>query len=1111
MLSIALLLSACPAPQSDTTPPIPAGVNAKSWRDAAKRVKGFRFDKKNLTIRLFANKDQVQDPAAICFDDQNRLYVAENHRLKRGGVDDNRQRQFWFLDDISCQTVEDRLAMYKKWESKYPASHYTKYSERIITLEDRDGDGMAEHRVVYADKFNDPLDGPAIGLIAKEGKVYLTCIPHVWVLEDTDSDGVADKRRSIQGGFGVRVSLSGHDMHGLAWGPDGRLYWSIGDRGYNFTTKEGRHFENPASGAVFRCNPDGSDVEIYHEGLRNPQELAFDQFGNLFTVDNNADLGDKARVVYILEGGTSGWHSGFQNLTTFRSASKILEQNNQVPWMVEKIWATQHKGRPAYALPPLPDFTINGKTKVSGPSGLVFHSTGAMGDALANAFYVCDFRGRASRSGIFTFKVENNGAGFKVTEHAEFLGGVATPDIDFSYGGKMYIADWFGGWTVNDQGNIYTVHNSKGLAKPYVNETKELFATGFHKQSTGKLTDLLAHVDMRVRIRAQYELAKRGDEGHKALLKTALAHEDVLARLHGIWGTGQLGRQDKKRLDGVVALLDDRHPEVRANTLRVLGEARYSEASEKMIALLEDENLRVRSLAAEALGKLGTKDALGPLLKMLVENDDKDCFLRHAGLHAIARIDSKEFVYNNLKHDSKAARLAMLLVLRRWKDPKISMLLDDRETFVAEEAARAIHDLCMVSSEANLAARLASLTDENTPLTHQRVINSNFRLGKKSHANRLLAYCQKPLGKHERGRVEAMHLLGVWDKPHKVDRVVGLIRAYPGTRDDITDVIHAELPKLLTTAKGTVAAKAIDLASKYKLKLDSDVLLGVILNPGLQTDFRVSSINNLLKNNPGLLLDNVGKLITDKQPAIRALALKATLLLKRKVGLGYLMEFLNSKNAPDRQAAYKNLGNVRSKEISDLLVTRLNALIAGSGVKESRLELVEACAQSKDPGVSTAYAGYVKGIGGDPLAPFKVALYGGDRAKGQELVKTHGIAQCIRCHRLDHRDSTGPGLRHIGKKDRAYLLRSLITPSSEITEGYGTVAIETKGGENLVGVLTKSDKKFVTLKMEKKTRRIKKADIVSQSKPISAMVPMGSILTKEEIRDIIEFLSTLTR
>jgi quinoprotein glucose dehydrogenase len=194
-----------------------------------------------------------------------------------------------------------------------------------------------------------------------------------------------------------------------------------------------------------------------------------------------------------------------------------------------------------------------------------------------------------------------------------------------------------------------------------------------------------------------------------------------------------------------------------------------------------------------------------------------------------------------------------------------------------------------------------------------------------------------------------------------------------------------------------------------------------------------------------------------------------------------------------------------------LLVTRLNALIAGSGVKESRLELVEACAQSKDPGVSTAYAGYVKGIGGDPLAGFKVALYGGDKAKGQELVKTHGIAQCIRCHRLDHRGSTGPGLRHIGKKDRAYLLRSLITPSSEITEGYGTVAIETKGGEDLVGVLTKSDKKTVTLKMEKKTRRIKKSDIVSQSKPISAMVPMGSILTKEEIRDIIEFLSTLTR
>ena len=347
MLPIALLLSACPSPQSDTSPPLPAGVNEKSWRAAAKRVDGFRFDKKNLTIRLFANTDQIQDPTAICFDDQNRLYVAESHRFRRGGVDDNRQRLFWFLDDISSQKVEDRLRMYKKWESKYPLSHYTKYSERIITLEDRNGDGMAEHRVVYADKFNDPLDGPAIGLIAKEGKVYLTCIPHVWILEDTDADGVSDKRRSIQDGFGVRVSLSGHDMHGLAWGPDGKLYWSIGDRGYNISPT----IKDPTSGAVFRCELDGSNLEVVATGFRNPQELAFDNFGNLFTGDNNSDSGDLARWTEVIQGGDTGWRMYYQY------------QEDRGPFNREKIWHPFNEDTPAYIIPPIQNFA-------DGPSGL---------------------------------------------------------------------------------------------------------------------------------------------------------------------------------------------------------------------------------------------------------------------------------------------------------------------------------------------------------------------------------------------------------------------------------------------------------------------------------------------------------------------------------------------------------------------------------------------------------------------------------------------------------------------------------------------------------------------------------------------------------------------
>jgi len=292
---LALVMAMCPfrAHAADLTP------SPKAVQTAEASMKAFKIPD-GYTIRLFAAEPLLGNPVSICLDENNRVFVAETYRFGTG-VGDNRGHGYWLLDDLAAQTVEDRAAYYKKWIAKgeKTSEWFTEKSEVIRLITDTNGDGKADKSSVFADGFNDPLDGLAAGLIARDGNVYLTCIPHLWLMRDDDGDGKADDRKSLHRGFGVRTALLGHDLHGLVWGPDGRLYFSVGDRGYNLHTPEGKHFVSPGSGAVFRCEPDGSSLEVVATGLRNPQELAFDRYGNLWTGDNNSDSGDAARLVRL--------------------------------------------------------------------------------------------------------------------------------------------------------------------------------------------------------------------------------------------------------------------------------------------------------------------------------------------------------------------------------------------------------------------------------------------------------------------------------------------------------------------------------------------------------------------------------------------------------------------------------------------------------------------------------------------------------------------------------------------------------------------------------------------------------------------------------------------
>ena len=670
----------------------------------------------------------IDDPVAFCIDEQGRFYFAESDRQERG-IEDNRSSSWWLLDDIASETVEDRLAMYRKWEAKREGgmAYYSKWSDRIAQLRDADGNGTFEHRSDFAGPFNEPLDGSGAGLLAFDGDIFYTNIPNLWRMRDADGDGVAEFTLKDSTGYGVRVALRGHDMHGLTIGYDGKVYWSIGDRGYHVKTPDGALLHDPRAGAVFRMNPDGSELELYYTGLRNPQELAFDAEGNLFTGDNNSDGGDKARIVYCMEGGETGWSMDYQTLEG---------ANQRGPWNQEGVWHLRpdlapHKVtaysplQPAWTLPPL-DHVSNG------PSGLVFYPGLGLSSRYDNHFFLCDFLGGDSYSQVLSFALEPVGAGFKVVDEHPFVENVLPTDVDFGYDGKMYITDWGGGWESGEKGELYAVWDATRVADPRVAQVTQLFAEGFAQRDSDELAALLAHADRRVRQRAQFALAARGNITTALLGDVAQHGTDHFARVHAIWALGQQASRNLRNssnleagslsdatsaIDFVLPLLHDRDALVRAQAARMLGEARATAAVTTLSDLCADDNVRVRAFAAMALGKIGAREAVPAIVSMVAENADRDPFLRHAGVQALAWINDSARLGELSADPLPATRMAAMLAMRKLRDVRLAKFLNDPERTIRLEAARAINDIPMPSLRAQLADSITRFTSAPSPTT----------------------------------------------------------------------------------------------------------------------------------------------------------------------------------------------------------------------------------------------------------------------------------------------------------------------------------------------------------------------------------------------------------
>jgi putative membrane-bound dehydrogenase-like protein len=1046
----------------------------------------------------------VENPGSLDIDPKGRIFVAEANRFKFG-VQDLRGARYMIARDFQSKTLEDRLSLYQDFSDKIPMEWYTSVPERIIRLQDKDGNGVADERTVYSADFNETLDGIGFSLLAEEDAVYFTCIPALRKLTDPDDNGIADTNQKIVNGFGVRISFTGHDLHGIIRGPDGRLYFSVGDRGYHVTDDEGQVQGASGRGAVFRCESDGSNFEVVAHGLRNPQEIAFDHHGNLFTFDNNGDIGDEARIVYVIENADSGWDMSHQSAHQY---VKDLDWGDfhlrKSVWVGEKMFEVFSKEQPQWVYPPA-DYLGNG------PSGVAYVSGNTLPKDLQNSFLVTDYRGSPSKTEVIVAHLQTNGAGFKLKKQRTLINNVGVSDVVHGYDGNLYFADYGGGWSVNTNGSIQVIRSTKKGLRDKGKALAKLFADGFKHRSLIELKGFLGHSDQRVRQAAQFAMVAKGEASITQFEKVLEDKSSSLyTKLHALWGLGQLGRMSHSKLVEpiIVSSFENEEIEIRANVARVVGEIKLRSAIPNLIGLLSDPSPRVASLASIALGKAGLRgdaSTVAALWKAVSLNTGSkfDVVLRHSFISALDRLVTPEQIISKSQSESVEQRLVSVILLRRRADSNLITFLTDPSLQIRKEAIRAIYDTSALDGLAG--SQMAEIDPVGYPLYIQaRIAGANFRLASDLSAKRLLSFCSNPKIEKE-VRTFALHGLLRWGMALNTDPVLGHYRPMPSSLSSmgsLSTVIGEDLKTfLLQQEDPQLLSLATNLAQKAGLSMDPQILRKQISDPNLDPQVRVANLQGLAeleieKDNPLLLA-----LLKDKSEQVRATAFEYCLIRK-----------LPEMEALGMKAVEQDTFLVAIK-VMDILVSQNPKLMVSLWQKrelELRPELwldlylfLSNSDNAEAQKVSTTYAA------GEPARIHALSVYGGDRLRGDKVFRNQGA--CMQCHQVDKEGGVqGPPLSLVGDRlDSNKLLESLVNPSAEISPGYGLSSITTNDGLSIVGRIaerSEDNSTMIVISPDGKETELSQSNVASITPPVSAMPPLGLTLSPLDLRDLIAYL-----
>ncbi|MFY0654103.1 MAG: PQQ-dependent sugar dehydrogenase [Cyclobacteriaceae bacterium] len=563
--------------------------------------------------------------------------------------------------------------------------------DRIVILEDEDGDGKADTSKVF---YQGTDINSALGIAVFGNEVIVSCSPLVMHLTDTDGDDKADKKEILFTGIGGEQH--DHGVHAFVFGPDGKLYFNFGNSGTQLLDKDGNPIKdkngavidnsgNPfRQGMIFRCDRDGSNIEVLGHNFRNNYEVAVDSYGTLWQSDNDDDGNRGVRINYVMEYGNYGYTD---EMSGAGWRSRRTGMHDSIPI---RHW---HQNDPGS----VPNLLQTGS---GSPTGMIVYEGKLLPKEFVGEMIHCEPGHNVVRS----YPVQNDGAGYSASitniiksVHDQWF---RPSDVCVAPDGSLMVADWYdpgvGGHGVGDlkQGRIFRIapkNTDYKIKSPEINLAEEA-------------AEALKSPSMSIRYLAWMKLNELGKSAEEAL-KTLWNSDNQIFRARALW---LLAAIDAGYIDEAIK---DENPDIRITGIRT---SRNMNGDNKAILkqLVQDESAQVRREIAIALRNDNSAEAEDIWVDLAVQHDGKDrWYLEALGIGAQNKSENlykKWLAKVGDKWDSPAGRD---IIWRSRADQALTQLADiiSNQDDVWENRLRYFRAFDFHSSYASNAALLALL------------------------------------------------------------------------------------------------------------------------------------------------------------------------------------------------------------------------------------------------------------------------------------------------------------------------------------------------------------------------------------------------------------------